>query len=66
MSPEQELFTLLNSNPLLQVLQQRINNELKGKSPVERMVILSKMIVDNLDQLKTELILLQVKLDSVK
>lgn len=58
-----ELEEFLEKNPHLKLMQKKLEDELRGKSSEERMILLLRRINDNLDELVTELKLLQVIYD---
>jgi len=60
MRAKQELYEFLAENPKLISFQMRIERELEkaGDDPAARMMILARLIQDNLDELGTELKLL--------
>jgi hypothetical protein len=63
MTPEQELERFLFENPHLYPLQRKIDRILNSVPDNKRNTVMLGLILDNLDQLSTELKLLQLKLN---
>lgn len=59
----EELKLFLEQHPHLQTLQNRLESEMDSVPDEYRLVVLSKHIAWNLEELETELRLLQVILD---
>lgn len=59
----EELKLFLEQHPHLQALQDRLESEMDSVPDEYRLVVLAKYLVWNLEELTTELTLLQVLLD---
>lgn len=65
MNPQKELDTFLKNNPSLIPFQRRIKKRLDEVPEEMRTIVLSQLLVDNLQELATELRLLQMKIEKI-
>ena len=63
---EKDLENFLMKNPSLIPLQRRLEREMAGLDSIGRMAVISRYILDNMDELKIELKLLQLSLVDLK
>ena len=63
---ERDLENFLMENPKLIPFQRRLEREMIGLDSTGRMAIISRYILDNMDELKIELKLLQLSLIDLK
>lgn len=66
MKPEEELKLFLEQNPELKPYQMCLNREMNMVEPEDRMAVIVKHMGYNLEELKTELLLLQHLLQKLK
>jgi hypothetical protein len=66
MKPEEELKLFLEQNPELKPYQMRLNREMNMAEPDDRIKVIVKHMGYNLEELKTELLLLQHLLQKLK
>lgn len=62
---ERELEVFLMENPKLIPFQRRLERDMNEQQGLDRLMVLSKYIKDNLDELSTELQLLQLEIAKI-
>jgi hypothetical protein len=65
MNPQKELDAFLKNNPHLMPFQHRISKKLNEVPEEMRIIALSQLLVNNLQELATELTLLQIKIEEL-